>query len=116
MLYVIPHIRKDKKYHSDSDNRKQVNNAIKKIFSGASKDEMSVSQDIFWTDYTDFDNHIGSFDANEFIRKSKDIKDGNSHLWHQKYSLPFTKVLGFLHVESHQMFLVLVQHSILGVA
>ena len=28
--------------------------------------------------------------------ESKDISDGNSHLWHQKYSLPFTKVFGFV--------------------
>ena len=39
---------------------------------------------------------VGSFDADEFIRKSKDIRDGNSHLWHQKYSLPFTKVICFV--------------------
>ena len=32
MLCVITHIRKYAKYHSDSDNRKQVNNAIKKLF------------------------------------------------------------------------------------
>ena len=84
------------KYHSDSDHRKQVNNVIKKLFSGSSEDEMSVTQDIFFTGYTDFDNKIGSFDADEFIWKSKDIKDGNIHLWHQKYSLPCTKVLGFV--------------------
>ena len=41
------------------------------------------------------DNKIGSFDADEFIWKSKNIKYGNSHLWYQKYSLPCTKVLGF---------------------
>ena len=39
---------------------------------------------------------IGSFDADEFIWKSKYIRDYNSHLWHQKYSLPFIKVLGFV--------------------
>ena len=57
---------------------------------------MNVTLDMFWTEYTDFDNKIGSFDADGFIWKSKDISDGNSHLWHQKYSLPFTKVLGFV--------------------
>ena len=82
MLCVIPHIQKDAKYHSDR-NRKQVNNVIKTIFSGASEDEMSVTQDILWTEYTDFDNNIGSFDVNGFIWKINDIKDGNSHLWHQ---------------------------------
>ena len=57
---------------------------------------MGVTQDIFCTEYTDFDNNIGSFDADEFIRKSKDIKYGNSNLWDQKYSLPCNKVLGFV--------------------
>ena len=32
---------------------------------------MNVTIDMFWTEYTDFDNKIGSFDADEFIRKSK---------------------------------------------
>ena len=57
---------------------------------------MSLTLDLFWTEYTDFDNKIGSYDADEFIWKIKDISDGNSHFWHQKYSLPFTKFLGFV--------------------
>ena len=55
---------------------------------------MNVTLDMFWTEYTAFDNKVGSYDADEFIWKSKDIIYGNSHLWHQKYSLPCTKVLG----------------------
>ena len=57
---------------------------------------MAVTLDLFWTKYIAFDNKIGSYDADEFIWKSKDISDGNSHLWHQKYALPYTKVLGFV--------------------
>ena len=57
---------------------------------------MPVNRYIFWTDNTEFDNKIGSFDADEFIQKRKDIRDGNIHLWHQKYSLPCTKVIGFV--------------------
>ena len=96
MLCVIPHFRKYAKYHSDSDHRKQVNNVIKTLFSGASEEEMNVTIGVFWTKYNAFDNKVGLYDADEFIWKSKDIRDGNSHLWHQKYSLPFTKVLGFV--------------------
>ena len=57
---------------------------------------MAVTPDLFWTYHTDFDNKLDSFDVDGFICKCKDIRDGNSHLWHQKYSLPFTKVLGFV--------------------
>ena len=96
MIYVIPHIRKYTKDHSYSDHRKQVNNSIKTIFHGVSEYEMDVTQVTFWTDYTEFDNKIGSFDGDEFIWKRKDIRDGNGHWWHQKYSLPCNKVLGFV--------------------
>ena len=96
ILCVITHILKDAKDHSDSDNRKQVNNFIKTLFHGLSEDEMAVTRDIFRTEYTEFDNKIGSFDGDEFIWKSEDIRDGNRHLWHQNYSLPCTKVLGFV--------------------
>ena len=96
MICVIPHICKDAKDNYDSDHRKQVNNFIKTIFHGSSEEKNDVTQDIFCTEYTEFDNKIGSFDVDEFIWKSKDIRDGNIHLWHQKYSLPYTKVLGFV--------------------
>ena len=57
---------------------------------------MAVPQNTFCTKYTEFDNNIGSFDADGFIWKIKDIRYGYSHLCHQKYSLPCTKVLGFV--------------------
>ena len=84
MLFVIPHILKVEKYHSDSDYRKQVNNVIKTFFHGLSDDEMSVTQYIFWNYYIDFYNNNGSFDGYEFICKRKEISDGNIHFWHQK--------------------------------
>ena len=96
MLCVIPRIIKYTKDHSDSDHRKQVNNAINKLFHGLPEDEMDVTQEIFCTEYTDFNNKNSSFDGDEFIWKTKDIRDGNSYSWHQKYSLPCTKVLCFV--------------------
>ena len=57
---------------------------------------MAVTQDIFWTECTEFENKNGSFDGDAFIWKIKYIRDGNSNLWHQKYQLPCTKVIGFV--------------------
>ena len=57
---------------------------------------MALTQDLFWTEYTDFDDKNVTFDGDGFIWKSSDIRYGNIHLWHQKYLLPCTKVLGFL--------------------
>ena len=50
---------------------------------------------MFWREQKKFNNKNDYFESNDFICNSKDISDGNSHLWNQKYSLPFTKVLGF---------------------
>ena len=106
MLCVIPHIIKDAKYHSDSDHRKKVNNVINTLFSGASEEEMAVILDLFWADYIALDNMIGSFDADEFILKIKDIRDGNSHLWHKNIHFLSPMFLVLLYVESHKRFLV----------
>ena len=57
---------------------------------------MAFTQYLFWTEYTDFDNNNASFDCDEFTRKSKDIRDCNTHFWNQKYSLPFTNILCFV--------------------
>ena len=82
MLCIITHIIKDAKYHSYSDNKKQVKNVIKTLFHRLSEEEIVVTQDIFLTGYTDFDRKNVLFDGDELIRKSKYIIDGNSHLWH----------------------------------
>ena len=67
MLCVFPHICKDAKYHSDSNHRKQVKNVIKRLFYGLSEEYTNVTLDMFWTEYTAFDNKVGSYDADEFI-------------------------------------------------
>ena len=90
MLFVIPHIIKDSKYHSDIDHRKHVNNVFNTLFHGLYVVKMAVTQELFWTEYTLFDNNNVSIDGDEFICKSKDIRYGNSH------SLPCTKVLCFV--------------------
>ena len=68
MLCVIPHISKDAKYHSYSYHRKQVNNIINTLFSRSSEEEIAVTLDLFWTEYTVFDNMIGFFDADEKLQ------------------------------------------------
>ena len=50
LLCVIPNIRIDTKDHSDRNHRKQVNNVIKRLYSGSSEEEMNVTLDMFWTE------------------------------------------------------------------
>ena len=109
ILCVIPHIHKYAIYYLDSYHRKHVNNVIKKWFYGWSEYEIDFNQDLFCIEYTDFYNNNGSFDGDEFIWKRKDIRYGNSHLCHKKYSLPCTKVIGFL------VWRVMVTSKVLGI-
>ena len=44
----------------------------------------------------DLNHENDPFDSNELIWNSKYIRDGNSHLWNHKYSLPPKKVFGFV--------------------
>ena len=73
-----------------------MNNVVKTLFSVSTEKELHGALDTFLREYNFFNHKNDPFDSNDFIWNSKDITDGNSHLWHQKYSLTSTKVLGFV--------------------
>ena len=94
MLCVIPHIRKDVFKSAQNKHHIQVNNVIKNLFAGSTEKELHGALDTVWSEYNSFNNNNDPFDRNYLICNSEDITDGNSHLWHYKYSLPSTTVLG----------------------
>ena len=51
---------------------------------------------MFLSKYPNFNHKNDPFLSNEFIYNSKDISCGNIYLWYEKYSLPSTKVIGFV--------------------
>ena len=63
---------------------------------GISDDEMNDTIDNLWSEYQSFNNKNGPFGGEYFIWSSKNILQGNSHIWYQKYFLHCTKVLVFL--------------------
>ena len=62
----------------------QVNSVIKSLFAGSTEKQLYETLDTFWSEYKNFNHNNDPFESNEFIWNSKDISDGNSHLWHQK--------------------------------
>ena len=51
--------------------------------------------DIFWNEFKAFQNQTEPF--HQPARWSTaDVVKGRSHIWHEKYSLPYTKVLGYV--------------------
>ena len=51
--------------------------------------------DTFWDEYKLFNTHDKDF-SNEARWNTPDVAAGRSYIWHEKYSLPYTKVLGFV--------------------
>jgi len=50
--------------------------------------------DTFWTEYEDFESKSGKFGGHDYIWNSLDLCNGDSHLWHKKYSVPYTEHFG----------------------
>ena len=96
MICVIPHIVKDVFKNSNRKHINQVNTVIKTLFGGSHEKELHETLDTFWSKYTHFNHNNYPFESKNFIWSSKDIRGGNSHLQHQKYSLISTKVLVFV--------------------
>ena len=96
ILCVIPHIREDAFKNAQNKHNIQVNNIIKTLFAVSTEKELHGTLVTFWKKYTKFNQKNDSFDSNAFICNSKYITDGNSHLWHHKYSLPSNKFLGIV--------------------
>ena len=96
LLCVIPSILEDTLVHSNGEHMKQVNIFIKTFFHGLSEDKINETIEKIWTEYIAFNNKSDPFDINEFIWSNKDIRDGNIHIWHQNYYLPFTRMLGYV--------------------
>jgi DNA topoisomerase VI subunit B len=51
--------------------------------------------DIFWNEFKAFQNKTEPFHQPARWSTS-DVLNGRSHIWHEKYSLPYTKVLGYV--------------------
>ena len=66
------------------------------VFSDLSDDNFHDTIDTFWIKYDNLNLNNYPFGSDMFIWSSKDIRDGNINMCHQKYSLPCTKVLGFV--------------------
>ena len=116
MICVIPDMSKDAKDHSDRNNRKQVNNVIKTLFSGSSEEEMNVLLlTCFGMSKLYSIARLGHMMLMNLYGKAKTIVMATSICGIKNIHFLSPRLLVLLHVESHQRFLVLVQQIVLGV-
>jgi hypothetical protein len=87
-------IRQDvEKYQIGSD-RIAVEDVIKKLYHPIRDEDLGNILQKFWKEYDDFKTRRGISYQRAFIWETDEIKQGNSHLWHKLYSIPFTDVFG----------------------
>ena len=100
-LSVYPEVRDDARESLRGDDRKAVQRVVEKLHCAPLANlevidmDMSEIVDTFWDEYSNFDKRRGDFvDVVKYA--TEDVRAGHSHKWHEKYSLPYTKVLGYV--------------------
>ena len=101
VLSVSPEVRVDVNTRMTGEHRNAIERLIVRLHSVPCPNEDAIGMDeaelldTFWNEYKDFSQKSGAFGyANRW--NSPDVASGNSHTWHEKYSLHHTKVLGFV--------------------
>jgi hypothetical protein len=99
----MPDVRRDVTERLTGVQRDAMERVVRKLHEspGANKNTAIVGKsvddivDLFWDEFKAFRNKTAPFDK-EARWNSMHALSGKSHLWHEKYSLPYTIVLGFI--------------------
>ncbi len=110
-LSILPEIQDDVSLNLDSDKRMAIERVITKLHvapnpnSKVAIDKIDVIIDTFWKEFGHFQNKTGVYGLHPEGFLLPDALNGNSCLWHELYSLPYTSVLDFVacHVTSKRL-------------
>ena len=102
-LSVLPEVRADALERITGEHRDMIESVVLRLhvppcpnknpkIRGMTDEEIT---DLFWEEYKLFTHKMGPYNK-ESRWNSPDVKAGRSHCWHEKYSLPYTVVLGFV--------------------
>ena len=75
-------------------NRLEIEAVIAKVFYPMRDEELGRVIRTFWGEWNQFQTQQGPSYSRAFIWESEEVKQGNDHLWHKLYSIPFTEVFG----------------------
>lgn len=92
LLSVCPEVRQDVVENECGTHRLAMDRVLTKLYANDTDEDRYQKIDTFWSEYSLFKNKLSPYNR-PHIWNSHDIHN-SSHLWHEKYSLPFTKVLG----------------------
>ena len=92
-LAISPEIREDVKKRLSGDDRNAIEQYITSLFANDSDCDVPTKIDTFWNEFNHWQKKTGPF-ANAARFQTPDALAGRSASWHNKYSKPFTEVLG----------------------
>ena len=87
-------IRQDVINYEVGADRLKVEEVIRKLYYPIRDEDLGVVIETFWREFDEFQTRRGPSYSRAWIWQSEEIKQGNCHLWHKMYSVPFTKVFG----------------------
>jgi hypothetical protein len=97
LLSVLPEIHEYWKSNVSEIERDAMDRLLRRTLPGLccedNEEKISDCIGIFWLEFTQFQNKTGPF-RKEYIWSNSTAKNGESHVWHQSFSLNYTKVLG----------------------
>jgi len=98
MVSPIPVVYNDAKKNQDGIiHCEPMERLFRKMFYHEAKDEDEFAKmcDLFWSEYEGFLGKSGVYGGRQpYMWNSTDALNGNSFLWHKKYSVPYTRYLG----------------------
>jgi len=97
MLSPIPKVYEDAKKNQDGNvHQVPMEQLFKKMFYHEAHDDDEFARicDLFWSEYEGFLGKSGVYGGHQpYIWNSSNEINGNSYLWHKKYSVPYTRYL-----------------------
>ena len=102
-LCVMEDIRKDVSSRMTGEHQSAIDKVVTRLHappcanSNPSVSSMTMAEilDTFWNEFKAFQQRLYPYDATSRWL-SVDVLNGNSYLWHEKYSMRTTKVLGYV--------------------
>ena len=108
-LSVVDEVRKDVRARMRGEHRDAIESVVRHLHvmpcANTNTDVLSMTPveivDQFWNEFKSFQNCNRPYNVRSRWA-TQDVAQGRSYLWHEKYSLPYTSVLGFVacHVTS----------------
>ena len=90
-----PEVMADVKVRMKGHHRDAAERLITKLYAHDVEGDIAAILDTFWNEHKAFCNKSGVFNRPNRWNVT-DVEKGNSYVWHEKYSLPYTEVLGYV--------------------